>query len=335
MRAALYIRVSTDEQAAEGYSLDAQEQILMDYCIAEEWEPVRVFRDDGYSGRSINRPAYREMMASMDDWDLLLVLKMDRIHRNSRNFMNMMDELDRNGKMFVSSTESLDTTNAFGRFVVDMIQRIAQLESEQIGERTYIGMREKAETLAQEEQSKGTMGFNPPFGFCIEHGQLASVPDEQEVVGAIFRLCIGGDPVDTIAYKLNRDGTLTRRGNPWNKYNIRNILHNPVYAGYMRWDGILLPHMADSPVSPEDYNHVQDMLRARTRGKDVPPAEHVPTTRGDDRQATQPRDQTVPFVNSDFSFSFPPSTVPLVGSGSQYTFAISSVLPVRLTDTFS
>ena len=148
MREAIYVRVSTEEQSTEGYSLDAQKAMLNDYCVAEGWDIAGIYEDDGYSGRNIKRPEYARMIEDSDLWDVILVLKMDRIHRNSRNFMNMMDDLNRDGKMFVSATESLDTTNALGRFVVDMIQRIAQLESEQIGERTYIGMKEKAESMS-------------------------------------------------------------------------------------------------------------------------------------------------------------------------------------------
>ncbi len=87
------------------------------------------------------------MLEEKDRWDIMLVMKMDRIHRNSKNFMIMMESLEKWGKKFTSMNESLDTSNAVGRFVVDIIQRIAQLESEQIGERTYMGMRQKAESM--------------------------------------------------------------------------------------------------------------------------------------------------------------------------------------------
>ncbi len=264
-RVALYVRVSTDEQAAEGYSIDAQREILESYCIVEDWEVADVYADDGYSGRTTRRPAYQRMMAEMDRWDAVLVLKMDRIHRNSRNFMNMMEVLDRNHKDFVSSTEALDTENALGRFVIDMIQRIAQLESEQIGERTYMGMREKAETLGETTGGKRTMGFTPPFGYTLEDGELVAVPEELDVVSHIFGSYLSGATMDSICYDLNRSGTLTRRGNPWNKYNLRNILHNPVYAGYMRWTDLLLEHGAATVVTPEEFNRVQVVSASRVR----------------------------------------------------------------------
>ena len=264
-RAALYVRVSTDEQAAEGYSLEAQRSILEDHCLAEGFDIAGVYEDDGYSGRNVNRPAYRRLMSEMDDWDVLVVLKMDRIHRNSRNFMAMMDELEKHHKEFVSCYEALDTSNALGRFVVDMIQRMAQLESEQIGERTKIGMREKAENLGAEPVRKGTMGFTPPFGYRIVDGQLSDDPEELPVVVDIFQSYLSGETMDSICYSLNSRGTLTRRGNPWNKYNLRNILHNPVYAGFMRWEELLIPHKASRAISPDEFNQVQEIMASKVR----------------------------------------------------------------------
>lgn len=265
MKAAIYVRVSTDEQSEDGYSLEAQKEILQHYCIAEGWDVFNIYEDDGYSGRNIKRPAYLRMMEEQDLWDVLVVLKIDRIHRNSRNFMAMMDTLTINDKKFVSSTESLDTTNALGRFVMDMIQRIAQLESEQIGERTYIGMKEKAETMANNERESRTMGFNPPFGYDLVDGILISVPDELNVVKEIFKEYLNGSTMDHISYMLNKEGKLTKRGNPWNVYNMRNILHNPIYAGYMRWDDVLVKHFSQTAVSSDEFNTVQDMIASRIK----------------------------------------------------------------------
>lgn len=267
LRAALYTRVSTEEQAMEGYSLDAQEEKLLMYCtdIVEDLSVYKIYRDDGYSGRTTRRPGYQEMMSEINDWDLILVLKMDRIHRNTRNFMLMMDELARKHKEFRSATEDLDTTTAMGRFVVSMIQNIAQLESEQIGERTKIGMKEKAETLSNTVHENRTMGFNPPFGYILEDGLLRSVPEELAIVKRIYREFADGLSMSQISESLNRDGYRTRRGTRWNKDNLSTVLHNPVYAGFLRWDGVLVRHYATAVVNLVEYNEVQQKAASRTR----------------------------------------------------------------------
>ena len=154
MRAAIYCRVSTEDQAKEGFSLAAQERRLRDFCVARGWTIGGCYVDEGHSGRTALRPAYQRMMAERDRWDVVVVLKMDRIHRNARNFMEMMEDLGRTGKDFASATESFDTSTAMGRFVMDIIQRIAQLESEQIGERVYMGMSQKAKRSEERRVGK-------------------------------------------------------------------------------------------------------------------------------------------------------------------------------------
>ena len=261
MKIAAYARVSTDDQANEGYSLEAQLDMLRDYVESQDnWEIFDTYVDDGYTGRNIKRPEYTRMMNDIEHWDAIAVVKMDRIHRNSRNFMAMMDFLEKNKRSFVSSTDSLDTSTASGRFAMDIIQRIAQFESEQIGERTYFAMEEKA------KMSDGKiMGFTPPFGYTAYKGELFANDEELDVVREIFRSYASGMTMDEICYRLNRDGTLTRRQNPWNKFNLRNILHNPVYAGFMRWDGIFIKHNAGLAVTEKEFNDVQIMMASKVR----------------------------------------------------------------------
>lgn len=261
MRAAIYARVSTEDQAREGFSLEAQLEMLRAYCEAQGYESVLEYVDDGYSGRNTKRPAYQKMMSEMDQWDILAVIKMDRIHRNSKNFMIMMEILEAKSKSFTSSTESLDTSNAIGRFVVDMIQRLAQLESEQIGERTYIGMREKAESGA------GLLGFRSPYGYMVENHTLVEVNHESTIVRRMFDYYANGHTFDDIAYFLNRDGISTKSGKIWTVYNVRNILRNPTYAGYLRWEELLIPFNHPKIISVEDYNKTQILISEKVKDK--------------------------------------------------------------------
>ena len=262
IRAALYARVSTEEQADQGYSLAAQLQMLRDFCEVFEMDIAGEYVDDGYSGTNTRRPAYRRMFSpdERQRWDALVVIKMDRIHRNSKNFMLMIEDLSKNGQSFFSTTERIDTTTAVGRFAMDVIQRIAQLESEQIGERTKFGMIQKA------EQKDGIMGFQPPYGYSIADGELISIPEEQIIVKRIFGSYLENSTLDEIASELNSSFIRTRNGNQWNKYNLRNILHNPVYAGYMHWEEHLIGHHADCPVSVDEYNQGQRLMASKTRG---------------------------------------------------------------------
>ena len=246
-RVALYTRVSTEDQAREGFSLAAQLKRLRAYCASQKWTIAAEYVDDGHSGRDARRPAYQRMMVERDAWDLVLVLKMDRIHRNSRNFMSMMDDLRRWEKDFVSATESLDTSTATGRFVADMLQRIAQLESEQTGERVHMGMLEAA-------QEGKFLGMSDPYGFRYDSQtkNLAVVPEEAEVVREVFRLYFSDSrSMRAIADGLNARGVPTKMGRRWSKRQVFRLLHSPLYDGTRHWEGILTPNCHEAILKPE------------------------------------------------------------------------------------
>src|SRR2546422_7978428 len=90
VRVAIYTRVSTEDQAKEGFSLGAQRERLEAYCLARDWEVAGRYVDDGHSGRNIRRPAYEKKIAGRDRWGAVLVIKMDRIHPELRTFQEMM-----------------------------------------------------------------------------------------------------------------------------------------------------------------------------------------------------------------------------------------------------
>ena len=259
MRAAIYSRVSTEDQAKEGFSIAAQLKRLNAYCKARGWSVTGEYIDDGHSGREVKRPAYQRMMGDKDMWDVLVVLKMDRIHRNSRNFAVMMDNLRDWGKEFNSMQESFDTTTAIGRFVMDTIQRIAQLESEQIGERVKMGMTQKA------KKGIGYLGFGEPYGYEYLDKKLLIKEDESAVVREIFTTYLVGASIRDIVDGLNYRNIPAKKGGSWTKEAISNILKNPLYCGYVRWDGIMRKGQHIPVITVDQFNSTQIEIKMRAR----------------------------------------------------------------------
>lgn len=254
-RAALYCRVSTEDQAKEGFSLTAQKERLEAYCMAKGWPVARVYVDDGYSGRKDDRPAYIQMMKEKDEWDILVVLKMDRIHRNSKNFTLMMEKLHDWNKEFTSMQESFDTTTAMGRFVMDIIQRIAQLESEQIGERVYVGMLQKA------KEGKGILGFNAPYGFDFRDGDLVVNVDESSIIPMMYNMYFNGETLRGICRELKALRIPTKKGKTdWDPKTVQRILSNPIYCGYLKWENVIYRSEVGGMVDVDLYNNVQERL---------------------------------------------------------------------------
>jgi len=254
IRAAIYTRVSTEEQAKEGFSLDAQLDKLRSYCKARDWIVAGEYVDDGYSGRITKRPAYIKMLEEMDKWDALLVIKMDRIHRNQKNFMFMMEHLNKNKKEFVSMSESFDTSTAIGRFVMNIIQGIAQLESEQIGERVYIGMEQKAKI------NGGVLGFNIPYGYDYTDGQLNVNQTEALVIKNIYSWYLDHKSMGEIVTMLNDAKVPTKNQGLWAKKMVSTILKNPVYCGYLHWKKYVNKSDHKPIIAVQSFNTVQRFI---------------------------------------------------------------------------
>ncbi|MBE6528604.1 MAG: recombinase family protein [Thermoplasmata archaeon] len=250
MRAALYVRVSTEDQAIDGFSLEAQMRKLEAYCAAENYDIADRYIDDGYSGTKTARPEYQRMLKDIDKWDVIVVLKMDRIHRNSVNFTQMMDLLRKRNKNFASVYDQFDTVSAMGRFVMDIMQRIAQLESEQIGERVKLAMKYKA------ENGSGNLGSAHPYGYEYKDGNLVVIDDEAHIVRAIFNMYTRGSTLQDICDYLNSAGIESKKGVGWSRQTISNILHNPIYIGQREWDGIRLSTKTEAIVSVEKFKAI-------------------------------------------------------------------------------
>lgn len=247
---AVYTRVSTDEQAKSGLSLASQLEKLQYFCKSKDWEVSGEYVDDGYSGRNIRRPQYTQMMQDMDKWDALVIYKMDRIHRNSMNFTKMMVDLKKYQKEFVSMSENYDTSNVMGRFLMDFVQRLAQLESELIGERVTVAMIQKAKDF-----KAGFVGHRLAMGYKLvkkivneeEISEIHEVPSELEVIREIYRLYSDGLSIQKIQKKLG----IEQYG------SVRYPLTNIWYVGYEQWGNHFKRILEKPAISPDLWNVVQ------------------------------------------------------------------------------
>ncbi len=140
MRVILYARVSTEEQASAGVSLDAQAAKLTAYANLYELEPVETIVDAGESAKSLNRPGLQRALAMLRSGqvDGIVVLKLDRLTRSIADWQTLIDGYfsERAGKQLFSVCDSVDTRSASGRMVLNIMLTIAQWERETIGERT-------------------------------------------------------------------------------------------------------------------------------------------------------------------------------------------------------
>lgn len=225
MKVVGYIRVSTDEQANEGVSLDNQRKRIEAFCVAKDWELVDIYEDAGKSGKDLNRDGIQKLIKNCNKgiFYAVIVYKVDRITRRQRDLWYLIDDVfEPNDIGFVSINEPFDTTSAIGKACLGMIGVFAQLERDLIAERTRDALKYKKE--------KGDYLGTVPLGYDIVDGELQEKDDELAIVKYAKRLRAGGYSLGKIAETLNDEDRPTKRGGKWHKSTIRYLLNNALYG---------------------------------------------------------------------------------------------------------
>lgn len=268
MKVALYIRVSTEEQVKEGFSIAAQEKRLSDYASSQGWEIVEKFIDEGYSAKDLNRPNVQKMIKAIErkQFDVVLVYRLDRLVRSVVDLHNVLKLLEKHDCKFKSATEMFDTTTAMGRFFITLVGAMAEWERENLGERTMMGMNRRIE----EGQRNGG---NAPFGYDLVEGELVINEDEAKWVRFIFeQFEIKGRNV--IAKELNRNGVRSKKDSLFNPSMVTYIAKNPVYYGVLRWnyrhkngqrtyEEVLVPGKHDPIITKEQFDRINGRMKER------------------------------------------------------------------------
>ena len=216
-----YARVSTDEQAREGVSLEAQEVRIKAYAQAKDLPLGDILVDEGRSGKDLKRPALQELLARCDRGDVahVIVWKLDRLTRRTRHLLSLVEDtfLAKHIELH-SVSESLDTSTPHGRFVLTLFGGLAQMERKLIGERT----RNALEYKRQQRQPTS----HPPYGFKPNgsRNRMLPVPEELAVVQRIINRWRLGGSYGRIAAALNADGTPTKRGGRWHPATVRKVV---------------------------------------------------------------------------------------------------------------
>lgn len=236
MRAAIYIRVSTDEQAADGYSIEAQKALLTRKANELGYEIYNYYIDDGYSAKDMRRPALKRLIKEVEErkFDAVLFWRLDRWTRNTRDFHMMEEVLHRNNVGIRSATEdNVDTTKlvstAFGEFQMGLNVLLAQMERKVISERVH--------TVMEERHLKGLRnGAVPPYGYDLVDGKLIVNEAQANIVKRIFDMYASNMAgFREIAVTLNHDPEKPD-DREWNYTSVRYVLMNPVYTGKLRWN---------------------------------------------------------------------------------------------------
>lgn len=259
--AAIYTRVSTREQAEEGYSLDAQERLLLDFCTAKRYAVYKIYSDEGISAKDIShRPGILQLLADAEEkkFNVILVWKLTRFSRNMANLMTTCEMLDKLGIALVSYSEAFDSGTPAGRMVRSMLGTVAQFEREVISENVKMGQLERA------KQGKRTcseiLGYDlngkDSFKINIKEAEYVNYAHDQYLLRK---------NISEVADQCRAAGYHGKRGKIPSPSAILVILTRPQYAGYNVFLGELYKGNYDSIRTVQQFNKVQRLLLRQGR----------------------------------------------------------------------
>jgi len=237
-RVGIYARVSTEEQARGGVSLDAQLEQLSKYAQGQGWRVIDHYVDAGISGSTTKRPSFQRLMkdAELRSLDVVLVYKFDRFSRSALDLIMTTNDLAKWGVDFCSVTEQVDTTTPMGKLFLRLMGILAEFELDLIKERTRFGMDKKARDGYAQQRA--------PFGYRFVDGELVINPEEAETIRRIYE----GEAQGKSLSEVSRDVGIP-------KSTVRRILNNPIYRGMIKWRGKTVPgkHKPIIPHSGKSY----------------------------------------------------------------------------------
>lgn len=214
---AVYARCSTEDQAREGVTLPAQVARLQAYCEAmRPGEAVRVVVDGGVSAKSLDRPALNDLLADCKAKRVstIVILKLDRLTRSVRDLADLLDLFEKYNVALCSLSESLDTSTASGRLMLNLLASVSQWEREAIAERTAFALEHK--------RRQGDVYGPVPFGYRRDGAKLVRNDEQHEVLQRIRAMRAQGHSLRRIVAWLNENGVKTPRGS--SKWFV-NTLH--------------------------------------------------------------------------------------------------------------
>ena len=213
-----YIRVSTEKQANEGVSLEAQEAKIVTWCKANGYELVQVYVDAGISGKRMDtRKELLAALASLKKGMALVSYSLSRLARSTADAIAIGNQIAKKKADMVSLSEQIDTTTAAGNMMFQMLAVLAEFERKLTAERT--------KTALQHKKATGQKYTNQtPYGFEAIEGRLVEVKQEAEVVAEIQAARSSGSTLQSIADNLNGRGIPTKTGKTWAPATIHLLL---------------------------------------------------------------------------------------------------------------
>ena len=225
--AGIYISVSTEDQAREGFSLGEQEEKLRQLCKYKGFEVFKVYKDAGISAKNMkNRPQFQQMIEDMKNGliNYIVAYKLDRVTRSVRDLEVLISTLEKYQCYLICDRDDVNTSTANGRFFVRMLTVLSQLEIEIVSERTKFGLNGAIKA--------GHIPGKCPLGYYRAPDKTLKIDNTTKgIVLRIFELYLEGKSYQTIANILNQEKVLYPQVKKWIDSSVNRIINNKIYMG--------------------------------------------------------------------------------------------------------
>lgn len=259
-KAGLYIRVSTMEQAREGYSIGAQTERLKAYAVAKDYQVFDTYTDAGASGGKLERPEMQRLIkdAHLKKLDTVIVMKLDRLSRSQKDTLHLIQDVFKpNNVDFISVNESFDTSTSFGIAMIGILSVFAELERSTITERLAMGRIERA----KDGYYHGGGNYDP-LGYDYIDGELIVNDYEAEIVKELFDLYLDGNSMNTASMKLRE-----KYPDRIKSFTIvKDALQKVLYIGKVQFDGEVYDGRHERIISDEVFEAAQKKRIKRGMG---------------------------------------------------------------------
>jgi len=241
--AAIYVRVSTQDQAQHGYSLKAQQEALENYSNALGYEIFKIYKDEGKSAKNMNRPQMIQMLEDAENkkFSAIFIYKLDRFSRSVVDAILTIDKLKKWGIDFVSMQDKIETASATGKLMFHMISAFAEFERNMIGDRTKFTMERKVK--------EGGFITKAPRGYKLINKQLVFAENSDEVIEIFEKFLESNISLTQLAKTYN----MTTAG-------IKKLLKNTTYLGKVKFAGKESAGVHKAILSKELFEKVQEKL---------------------------------------------------------------------------
>ena len=258
--AGIYIRVSTEDQAREGFSLGEQQEKLEQLCKYKDYKVFKIYKDAGISAKDMeHRSAFQQMLQDMRAGKInyIVAYKLDRVTRSVKDLEVLISDLEKHNCYLVCDRDDVNTSTANGRFFVRMLTVLSQLEIEIVSERTKFGLTGAIKS--------GHIPGTCPLGYKRDESKKIIIDETtKDVILRIFNIYLEGKSFQTIANILNEEKVLTPKN--WTDATIEKIINNKIYGGdYERYKRVAKEQGIETVV----YHDVVEPIITRAMYEDV------------------------------------------------------------------